>query len=106
MNLLDQYYDEHHYQQRVATSQGRAGIGICIRRPISYDTVMSNRAEIERAIEQLPDSEVEQLRIWLGRRQAQRGARPAAEAWLERARGAARPGVTTESIMAMTRGET
>ena len=67
---------------------------------------MSNRAEIERAIEQLPDAEVEQLRIWLGQRLAERRVRPAADDWLKRARGAARPGVTTDSIMAMTRGET
>lgn len=66
---------------------------------------MSTIAEIETAIERLPAAQVEELAIWLEAYRA-RGAAPlAAEAWLERARGAALPDVTTADVMTLTRGE-
>jgi len=66
---------------------------------------MSTIAEIETAIECLPASQVEELAIWLEAHRARRAAALATEAWLKRARGAARPDVTTAEVMALTRGE-
>lgn len=67
---------------------------------------MSSIAEIERAIEKLPDPEVEELAGWLEALRARRGAgAPPVESWLRGARGAALPSVTTASVMALTRGE-
>jgi hypothetical protein len=66
---------------------------------------MSTVGEIEAAIENLPMPEVEELALWLEAYRA-RGAAPLpAEIWLKRARGAARPGVTTAEVMALTRGD-
>ena len=67
---------------------------------------MSNVAEIEAAIQRLPLTEIEKVAEWLATYRAQRSNRPPAEAWLERARGAARPGATTAEVMSLTRGET
>ncbi len=61
--------------------------------------------EIETAIEQLPPSQVDELAIWLAAHRARRMVSLLADAWLERARGAARPGVTTAAGMALSRGE-
>jgi phosphoserine phosphatase len=55
-----------------------------------YDEMMETITEIEDAIEKLPYPQVEELAAWI-------------EAF--RARRAAPPGVTTENIMALTRGE-
>jgi hypothetical protein len=66
---------------------------------------MSTVAEIEAAIERLPLTEIEKVAEWLATYRAQHAAGPHAETWLERARGAARPGVTTAEVMALTRGE-
>ena len=66
---------------------------------------MSTVAEIESAIEKLGAPEVEELAVWLETYRARRAARVSAEAWLERARGAARPGVTTADVMALTRSD-
>ena len=69
-------------------------------------SAMSTVAEIEAAIERLPLTEVEKVAEWLETHRAQRSTGPQAEAWLARARGAARPGVTTAEVMTLTRGET
>ena len=66
---------------------------------------MSTIAEIEKAIGLLPPSQVDELAIWLEAYRARRTAPLPAEAWLERARGAARPGATTAEVIALTRGE-
>ena len=66
---------------------------------------MSNRAEIQQAIEQLPRGEVVELAMWLERKVTKQPVIPSAAAWLEKARGAAKPGVATADIMALTRGE-
>ena len=66
---------------------------------------MSSIKEIERAIEQLPPSQVDELAGWLDELRANRGPRSAADQWLQRARGAAKPGETTSKIMDLTRGE-
>ena len=66
---------------------------------------MSTIAEIETAIERLPAPQVDELAVWLEAHRAQRAAALAAEAWLNRARGAAIPDVTTADLMALTRGE-
>jgi hypothetical protein len=65
---------------------------------------MSTIAEIEAAIENLSAHEVEELAIWLESHRARRTTPLPAEAWLTRARGARRPGVTTAELMALTRG--
>ena len=66
---------------------------------------MSTIAEIEAAIEHLPAPQVEELANWLELHRARRAAPLPADAWLTRARGAARPGVTTAEVMALTRGD-
>ena len=66
---------------------------------------MSTIAEIETAIERLPVAQVDELAAWLEAHRARRAASLAAEAWLERARGAALPDVTTADVMVLTRGE-
>ena len=66
---------------------------------------MSNLAEIEAAIETLPDPQVDQLTRWLETLRQRRIKPPHVESWLKRARGAALPGVTTNDVMTLTRGE-
>jgi hypothetical protein len=66
---------------------------------------MSTIAEIETAIERLPTPQVDELAAWLEAYRAQRVTALAAEAWLQQARGAGRPDVTTADVMALTRGE-
>ena len=66
---------------------------------------MSTVADIEAAIENLPAPQVEELAGWLEKFRLQRATTAPVERWLEDARGAARPAVTTASVMALTRGE-
>ena len=66
---------------------------------------MSTIAEIESAIERLPAKEVEVLAVWLEARRKRGVAKPVADAWLDQARGAARPGLSTADVMALTRGD-
>jgi hypothetical protein len=66
---------------------------------------MSTIVEIEAAIERLPQPQVEELAAWLEKLRIWRATPPPVEAWLQRARGSARPGVTAASIMAISRGE-
>jgi len=66
---------------------------------------MSTLGEIESAIARLPEPQVTELAVWLEEFRMRRPLQPAYEAWLERARGAAVKGVTTESMMALTRDE-
>ncbi len=64
---------------------------------------MNGIVEIEKAIEKLPPQQVEELAGWLEVHRIRRVTTPAVENWLQCARGAARPGVTTKSVMALTR---
>jgi hypothetical protein len=66
---------------------------------------MTTITEIEDAIEKLPSGQVEELAVWMEVFRARRAAPQSLENWLQRARGAARPGETTANIMALTRGE-
>lgn len=66
---------------------------------------MSTIVEIENAIEKLPAPQVDELVGWLDTLRVRRATVPPVERWLECARGAATPGVTTASVMALTRGE-
>ena len=66
---------------------------------------MSTIAEIETAIEKLPAPQVDQLARWLEAFRMRRATPSSVETWLRRARGAAAPSVTTENVMALTRGE-
>jgi hypothetical protein len=66
---------------------------------------MSTIADIEAAIENLPAPQVDELAGWLETLRLRRATPPPVENWLERARGAARPDVTTMRVMALTRGE-
>ena len=66
---------------------------------------MSTIAEIEAAIERLPAPEVDELAGWLETLRVRRATPPLVESWLEHARGAALPGVTTAQVQALTRGE-
>jgi len=64
---------------------------------------MSTVTEIEAAIETLPEQQVDELAAWLEKFRALHPAPPVAESWLSRAVGAAKPGVTTADVMALTR---
>jgi len=66
---------------------------------------MSTIAEIEAAIERLPAPQLEELARWLDARCRQRAGSQPVESWLQHARGAASPGVTTADVMALTRGD-
>jgi hypothetical protein len=66
---------------------------------------MSSIAEIEAAIENLPDPQVDQLARWLDTLRQRRALPPPVDSWLKHARGAAIPGVKTQDVMALTRGE-
>ena len=67
--------------------------------------VMTTVAEIEKAIEHLPLSQVEELARWLDGYRSRRCSPTHVESWLALARGAAQSGVTTADVMALTRGE-
>jgi hypothetical protein len=75
------------------------------RAGMCYPYAMSNMAEIEAAIEKLPKAQVDQLAHWLETLRQSRTTPPPVEKWLHSARGAALPGVKTDNIMAVTRGE-
>lgn len=73
---------------------------------------MSNRSEIQKAIEQLPPSEIEALHAWLACKTEERierewhnphATREDVAAWLRGAVGVGIPGVTTDSVMRETR---
>jgi hypothetical protein len=66
---------------------------------------VSTIADIEAAIENLSAPQVEELAGWLEKFRLRRVTPVQVENWLEQARGAARPGVTTADVMALTRGE-
>jgi hypothetical protein len=66
---------------------------------------MSTIAEIEAAIESLPEPQVDELATWLETLRLRRTSPPPVESWLSRAVGAAKPGVTTADVMTLTRGE-
>jgi len=66
---------------------------------------VSSIAEIEAAIENLPGLQVDELARWLETFRQRRVPRLPVESWLQRARGAARPGVRTDEVMALTRDE-
>lgn len=66
---------------------------------------MSSIVEIESAIERLPAPQIEELAGWLANLRARRATAPPVETWLQRARGAARPGETTAAVLRLTRGE-
>lgn len=66
---------------------------------------MNTLAEIESAIERLSTPAAAELAVWLEQFLARRATPPPVEAWLECARGVARPGVTTGDVMTLTRGE-
>lgn len=66
---------------------------------------MDKIAEIEAAIETLPSAEVDQLALWLESLRQRRLSPPTVDSWLQQARGAAVPGVRTEDVLALTRGE-
>lgn len=66
---------------------------------------MSNIREIEAAIEELPAPQVDELADWLETLRVRRTTPPQIEEWLESARGAALPGISTAGVLALTRGE-
>ena len=71
---------------------------------------MNTLAEIEAAVDQLPLTQQEELHAFLSARLEARpekkGLSPEEfEAWLKTAEGVGRSGMTTDEIMAMTRGE-
>ncbi|MDR3403553.1 MAG: hypothetical protein P4L99_13730 [Chthoniobacter sp.] len=66
---------------------------------------MSTLTEIEQAIEALPPQQVDELVAWLESRRQRDVQEVPFERWLERARGAATTGMSTDAILAETRGE-
>lgn len=79
-------------------------------RQSEYDVGMSTIADIEAAIAQLSPKEVEELARWLeafrrGSQSPSQNREAAVDLWLKTATGVAKPGVTTERVMALSRGE-
>ena len=70
-----------------------------------YFKSMSTLSEIEAAIEKLPEPQIDELAQWFSQRLAMKGRPAGLDEWITRARGAAKLGVTTDSIMSETRGE-
>lgn len=70
-----------------------------------YRPTMNTIAEIESAIERLPEAEVVELVRWLERFCQQLHAEPAFDVWLAKARGAATEGLSTQDVMSLTRGD-
>ncbi|XZE17588.1 hypothetical protein SH449x_002862 [Pirellulaceae bacterium SH449] len=66
---------------------------------------MTTIAEIEKAIEQLPLPQIEELARWLDDYRSRRSSPADVETWLTQARGASQSGVTTADVMTLTRGE-
>jgi hypothetical protein len=66
---------------------------------------MHSITEIKAAIQNLSDAQVDQLACWLEALRQRRTTPPPVESWLERARGAAVPGVRTNDVVTLTRGE-
>lgn len=66
---------------------------------------MSTITEIKAAIERLPEPQVDEPAAWLEKFRALRRTPPPVEDWLNRAVGAAKPGLTTADVTALTRGE-
>ena len=66
---------------------------------------MCDITRIAAEIEKLPVAEVEQLARWLETFRQRRVTPPPVEGWLQRARGAAIPGMKTRDVMKLTRGE-
>lgn len=66
---------------------------------------MSSIAEIESAIEKLLGPQVDELAGWLEKLRVKRATPPPVDSWLQRARGVALPGVKTQEVMGLTRGE-
>jgi hypothetical protein len=62
-------------------------------------------AEIEAAIEKLSPAQLEELARWLDATRAKLATPVAVDGWLQQSRGVALPGASTDSIMALTRGE-
>lgn len=75
------------------------------RNAITLPSIMSTISEIESAIERLPEKDVEALTLWLESRRKRGVTKSVAEAWLNQARGAARPGMSTADVMALTRSD-
>ncbi len=67
-------------------------------------SLMSTIAEIEAAIELLSPQQVEELAIWLNSLRAA-GETSVGRCVAEPGRGAARPGVTSAEVLALTRHE-
>ena len=65
---------------------------------------MSSRIEIQKEIEQLPQSELLELARWINE-QVPPEPSAAYKEWIKTACGAGVPGVTTEQVMELTRGE-
>jgi hypothetical protein len=66
---------------------------------------MSSVAEIEAAIEKLPEQQVDQLARWFEAFRQERATPPPVENWLQSARGAAKADLKTEDVMKLTRSE-
>ena len=66
---------------------------------------MSSVAEIEAAIEKLPEQQVDQLARWFEAFRQERATPSPVENWLHSARGAARANWNTEDVMKLTRSE-
>lgn len=66
---------------------------------------MKTILEIETAIERLSAAQLAELVAWLEQFRVRRAVHPPVEAWLKRARGVARAGVTTAQVMTLTRGD-
>ncbi|WP_145117988.1 hypothetical protein [Rosistilla oblonga] len=66
---------------------------------------MTTINEIEKAISHLPPSQIEELARWLEAFRSTQQSPTPVDQWLKRSVGAAKPGITTAELMALTRGD-
>lgn len=66
---------------------------------------MTTLVEIETAIARLPSPQVAELAAWLEQHRRERAEIAPVNEWLQNARGASLPQVTTQDILTITRGE-
>ncbi len=77
-------------------------------RRVEFQTMSAETRELIEICEQLPADkrgEVADFARFLLAKSQGAASRSAMEGWLATARGAARPGVTTDEVMSLTRGE-
>lgn len=96
--------------QPICAAQLPLADDVCLSADCYHRVMSTTTRELLDICERLPDAErievVGFAKALLERRQTPESRKAAFDKWIEKARGAGKPGVTTDQIMEMTRGET